>query len=98
MAKDAKGHGSEGRGSSAWGTGGKLDPKRPTIEVHQSPQGVLGHFMGGQSVSRSYAEDQSGRGNARLVTIPVRDQQHSDDIVRSGSGVTGGSTRLGGKK
>src|SRR5579864_7416496 len=73
MAKDAKGHGSEGRGGkfepSATGNkkflgqGGKADPNRPVIERHDAPFGVLGYFHAqtGAPVARSVAEDMAGQ-------------------------------------
>jgi len=107
MAKDAKGHGSEGRGGkfepSATGNkkflgqGGKADPNRPVIERHDAPFGVLGYFHAqtGAPVARSVAEDMAGRGQAQIRAIPVRDQDHSEQIRQLGSGVSGGPTRLG---
>lgn len=67
MAKDQKGHGSNKRGVKVWGTGKKADPNRQTILVHRDEKGyITDHTENGKSVSRSYAMDEVGRGNAKL--------------------------------
>jgi hypothetical protein len=80
--KDARGHGS----TSRLGMGGSLDPNRPVIHVHQGPGQVFGHFMSGQRVDRSWAADQVGRGNARFETVPVRNEEHSEELRAKSGG------------
>jgi hypothetical protein len=81
--KDARGHGSNTRGAKFLSMGGRTDPNRPAIQVHVGPSQVFGHFMNGEKVDKSWADDQVGRGKAQFVTVPVRDEAHSE-ALRSG--------------
>lgn len=74
MAKDQKGHGSNKRGVKVWGTGKKADPNRQTILVHRDEKGyITAHTENGKPVSRSYAENEVGHGNAKLQDAAAAD-------------------------